>query len=85
MAFSVISVVRAADLERAQLPVERMLPQTVVYVNNKEGCIFCQYFLHYVQQAITDPKTEVLHGTSSYYCKYVGSAHCLKFRLWRYI
>jgi len=51
-------VVRVSDLEKAQLPVERMLPQTVVYVNNKEGCIFCQYFLHYVQQAITDPKTE---------------------------
>lgn len=51
-------VVRVSDLERAQLPIERMLPQTVVYVNNKEGCIFCQYFLHYVQNAITDPKTE---------------------------
>jgi len=51
-------VVRAADLENAQLPMERMLPQTVVYINNKEGCTFCQYFLHYVQQAITDPETE---------------------------
>jgi len=51
-------VVKATDVESAQLPVDRMLPQTVVYINNKEGCIFCQYFLHYVQQAITDPKAE---------------------------
>lgn len=49
-------------MENAQLPVDRMLPQTVVYINNKEECVFCQYFLHYVQQAITDPKTEVLHN-----------------------
>lgn len=48
-------------MQNAQLPVDRMLPQTVVYVNNKEECVFCQYFLHYVQQAITDPETEVLH------------------------
>lgn len=51
-------VVRVADVENEQLPFDRMLPQTVVYVNNKEECVFCQYFLHYVQQAITDPKTE---------------------------
>ncbi|KDR18348.1 Proactivator polypeptide, partial [Zootermopsis nevadensis] len=30
----------------------------VVYINNKNVCVFCQYFLHYVQQAITNPKTE---------------------------
>lgn len=51
-------VVRVADLETAQLPLERMLPQSVVYINNKEGCVFCQYFLHYVQQAITNPRAE---------------------------
>jgi hypothetical protein len=51
------------DVENAQLPVDRMLPLTVVYVNNKEECVFCQYFLHYVQQAVTDPKTEVLHSS----------------------
>ncbi|KAJ9594699.1 hypothetical protein L9F63_014033, partial [Diploptera punctata] len=45
--------------ENVQLPAERMLPQTIVYVNNKEVCEFCQYFLHYVQQAITSPKTEL--------------------------
>jgi hypothetical protein len=50
------------DVENAQLPVDRMLPQTVLYVSNKEECVFCQYFLHYVQQAITDPKTEVFHS-----------------------
>jgi hypothetical protein len=54
--------VRVADVQNAQLPVDRMLPQTVMDVSNKEECVFCQYFLHYVQQAITDPKTEVLHS-----------------------
>jgi hypothetical protein len=72
--------VRVAGLETAQLPLERMVPQSVVYINNKEGCIFCQYFLHYVQQAITNPRTEVLHGTSIYFHKCVGSGHGLKLK-----
>jgi hypothetical protein len=65
-----VLVVRVADVEKVQLPAERMLPQTVVYVNNKEECIFCQYFLHYVQTALTDPATEVIHGIISYHHKY---------------
>ncbi|XP_069698221.1 uncharacterized protein Sap-r [Periplaneta americana] len=51
-------VVRVADVENAQLPIERMMPQSIMLVNNKEVCVFCQYFLHYVQQAITTPATE---------------------------
>lgn len=53
-------------MEKSQLPLERMMPQTVVYINNKDVCVFCQYFLHYVQQAITNPTTEVLHNNITY-------------------
>jgi hypothetical protein len=59
--------VRVADVEKTQLPIERMMPQTVVYINNKNVCVFCQYFLHYVQQAITNPKTEVLYDIITYH------------------
>ncbi|PSN42806.1 hypothetical protein C0J52_12679 [Blattella germanica] len=53
------TVVKAVKIEAAQpLPIDRMMPQTIVYVNNREVCEFCQYFLHYVQQAITAPEIE---------------------------
>lgn len=44
--------------ELMQLPIERLNSPFMNNVYNKELCTFCQYFLHYVQQAITDPKTE---------------------------
>ncbi|GLH13878.1 Uncharacterized protein GBIM_18364 [Gryllus bimaculatus] len=42
----------------APLPVERMLPQSVTYVSNKQLCTFCEYLLHYLQVALTSPATE---------------------------
>jgi hypothetical protein len=69
--------VRVADVEKTQLPIERMMPQTVVYINNKEVCTFCQYFLHYVQVAITNPKTEVLYGGISYHHMHGEHAYSL--------
>lgn len=44
-----------------QLPIERMalVPQTQdLAVNNKEACVFCQYFLHYIQKVISQPYGE---------------------------
>ncbi|KAL0281348.1 UNVERIFIED_CONTAM: hypothetical protein PYX00_002360 [Menopon gallinae] len=44
-----------------QLPIERMglVPQPQdLAVNGKEACVFCQYLLHYVQKAITQPTGE---------------------------
>lgn len=44
--------------EEMQLPIERIAPfEDVLY--NKEVCVFCEYFLHYIQQAISLPSTEV--------------------------
>ncbi|KAI4457688.1 saposin-related [Holotrichia oblita] len=52
-----LSVKIVSKPESMQLPIERLFPQ-VPEVYNKEVCIFCQYFLHYIQTAISDPATE---------------------------
>ncbi|XP_046391934.1 prosaposin [Ischnura elegans] len=44
--------------ETAQLPIERTMPQTVLTLGNKPVCELCEYFLHYLQQALTTPATE---------------------------
>lgn len=44
--------------EESQLPID-LLISTNNQLFNRQVCEFCQFFLHYVQQAITDPKTEV--------------------------
>ncbi|KAJ8962207.1 hypothetical protein NQ318_018176, partial [Aromia moschata] len=41
-----------------QLPIDLLMPPHTQVLYNSEVCVFCEYFLHYVQQAITDPKTE---------------------------
>jgi len=43
--------------EEAQLPIERLMPPHAVMYNTQK-CVFCEYFLHYLQQAITNPKSE---------------------------
>lgn len=45
--------------EEAQLPIERIMPPHVQIMYDTQLCTFCEYFLHYVQQAITNPATEV--------------------------
>lgn len=42
-----------------QLPIERVMPQTVQELYNEQVCAFCEYLLHYIQMAITNPATEV--------------------------
>lgn len=44
--------------ELMQLPIERLTP-AFGQVYDNEVCVFCEYFLHYVQQAITSPKLMV--------------------------
>lgn len=46
--------------QQAQLPIERLTPPHMQIVYNTQVCTFCEYFLHYVQEAITNPSTEVL-------------------------
>lgn len=44
--------------EELQLPIERLMPPHAQEMYNSETCVFCEYFLHYLQQAITNPSTE---------------------------
>ncbi|XP_049821569.1 uncharacterized protein LOC109601826 isoform X7 [Aethina tumida] len=44
--------------ETAQLPIELLMPPHIQNIYSKETCLFCEYFLHFVQESITDPKTE---------------------------
>ncbi|XP_044260059.1 prosaposin [Tribolium madens] len=48
-------VLRPEDM---QLPIERMMPPHTQELYNSQTCVFCEYFLHYLQQAITSPATE---------------------------
>ncbi|XP_015590045.1 prosaposin [Cephus cinctus] len=58
------NVHKNTEAEEMQLPLERFyvpfgnlgLPQTGA--QGKQTCALCEYFLHYVQEAITDPVTE---------------------------
>lgn len=53
-----------SEVEAMQLPIERLMPfpisQGGLGVEGKESCAFCEYVLHYIQEAITDPVTEVI-------------------------
>nr|CAD7594837.1 unnamed protein product [Timema genevievae] len=53
------SEVKVSDPSSVQLPIERlMVPMSILNVGNKQLCTFCEYFLHYLQQVITQPATE---------------------------
>lgn len=45
--------------EQAQLPIEKIMPPHVPVLYDTQLCVFCEYFLHFVQQAITTTSTEV--------------------------
>ncbi|CAG9826838.1 unnamed protein product [Diabrotica balteata] len=51
------SALSEVNLEQ-QLPIDLLMPPHTQVLYNKELCAFCEYFLHYVQIALTDPKTE---------------------------
>ncbi|XP_056632623.1 prosaposin isoform X1 [Diorhabda sublineata] len=40
------------------LPIDLLMPPHTQILYNKEVCAFCELFLHYVQNSITEPKTE---------------------------
>lgn len=46
-----------------QLPIERMYPSLLAGpqwdVQGQKTCAFCEYLLHYIQEVITNPATEV--------------------------
>lgn len=45
--------------EMMQLPIERLTPHYLNSIYNRQTCVFCEYFLHYVQEAITKTSTVV--------------------------
>ncbi|XP_012276553.1 prosaposin [Orussus abietinus] len=53
---------KVTEADEMQLPIERLVPFHLslpnMDVKGKETCALCEYFLHYVQQAITNPTTE---------------------------
>lgn len=53
---SAVTVMQKPEL--MQLPIERIFPPHLSMMYNKQTCLFCEYFLHYLQEAVTNPKTE---------------------------
>nr|CAI5856978.1 unnamed protein product [Callosobruchus analis] len=41
-----------------QIPIEAVVPPHIQVLYNREVCEFCEYFLHYMQTVLTEPKTE---------------------------
>lgn len=51
-----------SEAEEMQLPIERLAPFPLLQVesvNGKEACALCEYLLHYIQDIVTNPATEV--------------------------
>lgn len=53
------------EADEMQLPIERMGGMSVIVgapqmnIEGQQTCAFCEYLLHYLQQVITNPSTEV--------------------------
>lgn len=55
----------ASEAAAMQLPNDKLLgPSTLSFVNTdvegQKTCAFCEYLMHYLQQVITNPSTEVI-------------------------
>ncbi|XP_015439486.1 PREDICTED: prosaposin [Dufourea novaeangliae] len=51
---------RESEIEAMQLPIDRMLPFPLseAPVGGKVSCALCEYVLHYIQDALTNPTTD---------------------------
>lgn len=52
-----------SEAEEMQLPLERLIPYPLLQasgVNGTKACTLCEYLLHYIQDTITNPVTEVI-------------------------
>ncbi|XP_076239363.1 prosaposin isoform X2 [Calliopsis andreniformis] len=51
-----------SEVEAMQLPIERLVPfplsEDGIGVRGKESCALCEYVLHYIQDAVTNPTAE---------------------------
>lgn len=54
-----------SQAETMQLPIERLVPFPMLEgslgTQGKETCALCEYILHFIQEAITNPTTEVIN------------------------
>lgn len=53
-----------SEAEEMQLPLERFMPYPLLQsesINGTQACTLCEYLLHYIQDAITNPITEVIN------------------------
>lgn len=51
-----------SEAEEMQLPLERFMPYPLLQSESVDGtgaCTLCEYLLHYIQDAISNPVTEV--------------------------
>jgi len=51
------------EAEEMQLPIERITPPLLqgASVGGKTTCALCEYILHYIQDSMTNPATEVIY------------------------
>uniref|UniRef100_A0A182QQD3 Saposin n=1 Tax=Anopheles farauti TaxID=69004 RepID=A0A182QQD3_9DIPT len=50
----------AAEIQQAQLPIDRIMgaPSALNLVENGKFCTLCEYFMHFVQEALSEPANE---------------------------
>lgn len=55
----------AKEIQSFQLPIDKLLmaPNPELLVDGGDWCPMCEYFLHFVQETMASPKTEVKHPT----------------------
>lgn len=57
-----------SEAEEMQLPLERLVPYPLLQaesVEGKEACTLCEYLLHYIQNAVSNPVTEVTYNLNN--------------------
>uniref|UniRef100_A0AAG5DVS2 Saposin n=1 Tax=Anopheles atroparvus TaxID=41427 RepID=A0AAG5DVS2_ANOAO len=53
-------VLSAVEIAQAQLPIDRLMgaPSSMRLVENGKFCTICEYFMHFVQEALSEPANE---------------------------
>lgn len=63
-----------SEVEAMQLPIERTVPfpvsEGLLDTKGTETCALCEYILHFIQEAITNPTTEVIITIIFYITRY---------------
>ena len=63
-----------SEVEAMQLPIERTVPfpvsEGLLDTKGTETCALCEYILHFIQEAITNPTTEVIITIIFYIMRY---------------